>query len=136
MMGRKIAWILSLAVLLYTGVVGIYDGITEWTGTGTLLQKSVTGGVFLYGVVGLIATFLLFQRRRWSVAASIVWGVIVTYVGGAATIAYGGQDASLASAIAASGAAALIALGVVWTAKAVTRDAAFSAWSGDSSGSE
>ncbi len=128
-MGRSIAWFLSLGALLCTGVTGIYNGISEWKGAETALQKSVTAGVFLYGVVGLIATLLLFKRRRWSVAAAIAWGVIVTYVAGVSTIAYGGEDASLGSAIAASGGAGLIALGVVLTARAVTRDAVFSAWS-------
>jgi hypothetical protein len=135
-MGRNIAWVLSLALLLCSGALGVYNGITEWSGADTLLRKSVTGGVFLYGVFGLIAAVLLYQRRRWSVATSIVWGVLVTYVPGAATIAYGGQEASLGSAIAASGGAALIAVAVVWTAKVVTRDAAFSAWSDASSSNE
>jgi len=55
-MGRKIAWVLSLALLLFTGVVGIYNGITERSTGATTLQKSVTAGVFLYGVLGLITT--------------------------------------------------------------------------------
>lgn len=55
-MGRKIAWVLSLALLLFTGVVGIYNGITQWSDGESTLQRSVTAGAFLYGVLGLITT--------------------------------------------------------------------------------
>jgi hypothetical protein len=59
--------------------------------------------------------------------------MIVIYVSGVATIAYGGPDAPLGSAVAANGGSAAIALGVVWTPRAVTRHAAFSARSEASS---
>jgi hypothetical protein len=47
-MGRKIAFGLSLALRLFTGVVGIYNGINERSTGATNLQKSVTAGVLLY----------------------------------------------------------------------------------------
>ncbi|HEY3746396.1 MAG TPA: hypothetical protein VGL17_09160 [Gemmatimonadaceae bacterium] len=118
---RKIAWVVSLALLLFTGIVGLYNGTTEWKPDLTPFQKSVTGGVFLYGVIGLVAAFGLFRRRRWSVATSLVWAAIVAYVPGAAVMAYGGNDATLGAAIGASGASAVIGAGVVWTAWAATR---------------
>lgn len=120
-MGRKVAWILSLALLLFTGVVGIHNGITERGEGVTTLQKSVTLGVFIYGVFGLITVYGLFRRRRWSVATAILWGVAVTCVPGVAIIAYAGKESLVGSAIAASGASALIALGVVWTAREMSR---------------
>jgi hypothetical protein len=120
-MGRKIAWTLSIALLLFTGVVGIYNGITEWGDGLTTLQQSVTVGVFIYGVFGLIAAYGLFRRLRWSVGTAIAWGVAVTYVPGAAVIAYAGKESLVGSAIAASAASALIALGVVWTARETSR---------------
>jgi len=52
---------------------------------------------------------------------AIVW-MIVTYVPGLAIMAYRERDAMLGAALAASGVTALIALGVVWTAKATTRE--------------
>jgi multisubunit Na+/H+ antiporter MnhB subunit len=119
--GRKIAWVLSLALLLFTGVVGIYNTITEWDPSRTPVQKSVTAGVFLYGVIGLAAAYGLFRRRRWCVATAIAWAVAVTYAPGVAVMAFGGEDAMMSSAIAASAGSALIALGVVWTAYAMTR---------------
>jgi hypothetical protein len=120
-MARKIAWVVSLALLLVTGVLGIYNGITEWEPGHDLLQKSVTAGVFLYGAFGLITAFGLLRKRRWSVLTAIVWGVAVTYVPGAAIMAYGGQDAFLSSAIGASVGSAILAFGVVWTARAASR---------------
>jgi hypothetical protein len=122
-MVRKIAWVLSLALLLFTGVDGLYNGTTEWKAGLSSFQKSVTGGVFLYGLVGLVAAFGLLRRRRWSVGASVVWAVIITYVPGAAVVAYGGGDATVGSAIAASGASAVIAAGVVWSARSEARGA-------------
>lgn len=118
---RKIAWVLSLALLLFTGVDGLYNGTTGWNVNLAPFQKSVTGGVLLYGVVGLAAAFGLFRRRRWSVATAVVWAGIITYVPGAAVMAYGGSDASVGSAIAASAASAIIAACVVWAAWATTR---------------
>jgi FtsH-binding integral membrane protein len=126
-MGRTVAWILSLALLVFTGCVGVYNGITEWGESETPLQHSVTIGVLLYGVFGLISAYGLFKRKRWSVATTIVWAVMVTYVPGTAVMAYAGQDAGPGSAIAASAASALLALGVIWTANAVTRSAASNA---------
>jgi hypothetical protein len=120
-MGRKIAWILSLALLLFTGVVGIYNGITEWGDGLTTLQQSVTVGVFIYGVFGLVTAYGLLRRLRWSVGTAIAWGVAITYVPGAAIIAYSGRESVIGAAIAASVASALIALGVVWTARAMSR---------------
>jgi hypothetical protein len=115
MMGRKIAFALSLLVLLFTGVIGIYNGITEWRDAGTSMQRSVTAGVFLYGVFGLATAYGLVRRRRWTFASGIAWAICVTYVPGVAVMAYGGEDAILGSAIAASGGSALIAAGIVWT---------------------
>jgi hypothetical protein len=118
-MGRKIAWVVSLVLLFLSGLTGIYDGITELEGDETLLQMSVTVGVFLYGVFGLVTAYGLFRRRRWSVVTAIIWGVVVAYVPGAAVMAFGGRDAFLSSAIGASAGSAILAFGVVWTARAV-----------------
>jgi hypothetical protein len=119
-MGRKIAWLVSLALLLVTGCLGVYNGMTEWGEGRTLAQQSVTAGVLLYGVIGLVTAYGLFRRRRWSVGAAIVWGVAITYVPGVAVMAYADADTTLGSAIAASVASALIAFGVIWAARVNT----------------
>ena len=121
-MWRGIARWLSLLVLVATGALGIYNGLTETpTPTQTTLQHSVTVGVLLYGAFGLITAYGLFRRERWSLWTAIVWAVTVTYVPGMAIMAYADQDTTLGSAIAASAVTGLIALGVIWTANALTR---------------
>ena len=120
MMGRTVAWVLSLGLLLFTGVVGVYNGLTEWGEGRTPMQHSVTAGVLLYGLLGLVSAFGLLRRRRWCVGTVMAWAVAVTYVPGAAVLVYG-EDAFISSAIAASVGSALIALGVLWTAHVMTR---------------
>lgn len=120
-MGRKVAWIVSVGLLLFTGVVGIYNGVTEWAGDQGALQHSVTVDVFLYGVFGLISAYGLIRRRRWSLRTVIAWAIAVTYAPGVAVMAYAGEDAILGSAIAASLGSLLIALGVLWTTNAMTK---------------
>ena len=120
-MGRKVALVLSLLVLLVTGVLGVYNGSTEWVEGETPFQHSVTVGVFLYGVVGLITAYGLIRRRRWSLKTAIIWAICVSYVPGFAVMAYADKDTTLGSAIAASAGGALIALGVLWTINVVTR---------------
>ena len=121
-MGHKVAFVLSLLLLLFTGVVGVRNGLSEWGEGRTPVQHSVTIGVLLYGIFGLITAYGLFRRRPWSLATSIGWAIPITYVPGVAVMAYGEEGAVLASAIAASVASGLIALGVVWTTKVTTRE--------------
>jgi hypothetical protein len=124
-MGGRIAWVLSLTLLVFTGVLGIHNGVTEWDPGHTLAQKSVSAGTFIYGVFGLITAYGLFRRRAWSIGTAIAWGIVVTYVPGAAVMTFsGGEDAVLSSAISASGVTALIAAGVIWTAISLTRGSA------------
>ena len=118
----KIAWVVSLALLLFTGCVGIYNAYADWGEGLTPLQRSVTVSVFLYGVFGLVTAYGLMRRQAWSVRTALVWMIAVTYAPGVAVMAYGGQDAILSSAIAASAGSAAIALGVLWTARATTLD--------------
>ena len=118
----KIAWVLSLALLLFTGCVGVYNGLTEWGEGRTPLQHSVTVSVFIYGIFGLITAYGLLRRQAWSVWTAIVWMIAVTYAPGVAVMVYGGEDAILGSAIAASVGSAVIALGVVWTTRAMSRN--------------
>ena len=119
-MGRKVAWVVSLALLLVTGCLGIYNGWTERSEAQTAAQQSVTVGVFLYGIFGLISAYGLFRRRDWSFWTAVAWGIAVGYVPGVAVMSYGGKDVTLGSALAASGASTLIALGVIWSIRANT----------------
>ena len=119
-MMRTIAWLLAILALLATGVLGVYNGLTEWGGAGTGWQRAVTGGVIVYGILGLAAGIGLARRRRWSYKLAIAWGVVVTLVASGAVLAYGGADASTGGAVAAGGGAAVIGVLVVLAARAAT----------------
>ncbi|HET9636657.1 MAG TPA: hypothetical protein VFP26_12080 [Gemmatimonadaceae bacterium] len=120
-MGRNIAWVVSLGLLIFSGVVGTYNGLTEWGEGRNSLQHSVTVGVLIYGIFGLISAYGLLRRQCWTLRTVIVWTIAVSYVPGVAVMAYAGEDAILASAIAASVGSLLLALGVIWTTKVMTR---------------
>jgi hypothetical protein len=122
-MGRKAAWILSILLLLNTGALGIYNGTTELSQATTPLQRSVTGGVLVYGILGLAGAIALIGRRRSAVWLASAWTAVVTYVASTAALAYAGADATVGGAVAAGVGAAVLGLGVVWCARAVTRPA-------------
>ena len=113
-MWRSLARVVALALLVFTGAVGVHNGVTEWQDVTNTLQGVVTGGVFAYGVLGLTAAAAVLQRwpaARWLVAA---WGVDVSLVATLAPLAYGGPDVPLGGALAGGAATALIAAGVWW----------------------
>lgn len=122
-MARKAVWIVSILLLLNTGGLGVYNGITELHDAKTVLQRSVTVGVLIYGVLGLMGAVALVLRRPSAVWLSIVWAIVVTYVASTAALAYAGDDASTGGAIAAGLGAALIGALVVWCAWDATRPA-------------
>lgn len=119
--GVRVGWVVSILFLLFTGCVGLYNGITEWSGAETGLQKSVTAGVFVYGVLGVTAFAGLILRKEWSVGAVMLWGIVVTYVAGAAVIAYSGPDAGVWGALIGSVATAIIAAFMIWIAIRATQ---------------
>lgn len=101
-------------------MLGVHNGTTEWPDAATPLQKSVTGGVFVYGVLGLIGAAGLMLRKHWSFPVVLLWGAVVTYVPAAAVLAYA-PDGTWGSALPGSIAAALIAAGIGWATRANTR---------------
>jgi|SRR5687768_8628172 len=122
-MARRAAWILSILLLLNTGAIGVYNGLTELSGARTPLQRSVTIAVLVYGVLGLGAAIALIARRRSAVWLSAAWTIVVTYVASTAALAYASADATTGGAVAAGVGAALLGLGVVWCARITTRPA-------------
>jgi 4-hydroxybenzoate polyprenyltransferase len=81
----------------------------------------VTVAVLLYGVAGLVSTYGLVLRRRWTVWATVVWGIGATYAGTVAAVAYGGENASSVGVVAAGFASLLIAAATIWSARVATR---------------
>jgi hypothetical protein len=120
-MKRKIGWALSLLLLFGTGALGLFSGVRELSVADTSLQYSVTVGVLLYGIVGVAAGAAMAAEHPSSVWLAAIWGVIVTYVASTAALAYAGAGATMRGAVASGLATALIAAGVVWSARASTR---------------
>ena len=118
---RKIFWFLTVAVLLCTGALGIYNGVMDHPGPA-LLQKSVTIAVVLYGVFGISGAIGMIARRRWSVWLVTAWGICIIYAASVAVIAYAGTDATATGALAAGVSAAVIAIAVIWSARAALTD--------------
>jgi hypothetical protein len=48
--GQRLAVVLSMALLVFTGLAGLYNGLDELRDARTPLQKTVTYGVLVYGV--------------------------------------------------------------------------------------
>jgi hypothetical protein len=117
----KVGRALSLLMLFATGALGLYNGLRELAYTLTPLQRSVSTGVLVYGVLGVAAGVALAARHQSSVWLAAMWGVAVTYVGAFAPIAYAGSEASVVGAVASGIASALIAAGVIWSARVSTR---------------
>ena len=118
--GRKVAWVLSLLMLFVSGAVGLLSGTRDLSAALTPLQRSVTIGVLLYGVAGVIGGVALAARHRSASWLAAVWGAVVTYVASVAAIAYAGADATVGGAVASGVGSALIAAGVIWTARVST----------------
>lgn len=122
---RKAAWILSIVLLLGSGVIGLLNASREWDDPSGALQRSVTLGVLLYGVLGVAGGVGLALRRGWSVAVAAAWGITVTYVATVASFAFHdptfSQSGTVAGTAASGVATALITIFVVWAARSATR---------------
>jgi hypothetical protein len=111
---RRVARALALLILLITGVLGLHNGVTERASARSALQSSVTIGVLLYGLLGLNSQYGVARRRARRGCSVTAWAVIVTYVSGTAALAYGGEDATILTALASGLAGALIGAFTLW----------------------
>lgn len=122
---RKAAWILSIMLLLGTGLIGLMNAAREWDDPSGALQRTVTLGVLLYGLLGVTGGVGLALRRGWSVPVVAAWAITVTYVATVASFAFHDPTFSQSGTVigtAASGfATALIGWFVVWAARSATR---------------
>ena len=122
---KKLAFLLSVLLLLTTAFLGISNGIRERDDALSGLQQSVWFAVSLYGVLGLLGAVGLIRRRPWTVTVTTAWAIACTYAGTVASFAYSdptfSQQGTLAGVIGAFVGGALIGAFVVWTARSATR---------------
>jgi hypothetical protein len=121
---RQTAWVIAMVLTGITGVLGLLNGPRE-LGSGTnAWQHSVSMGVTLYGVFGVLATVGIWRRRPWSVAVSAAWAVVTCYVATVASFAFSDpafeRDETRAGVIGAFVATLSIGALVVWAARAAT----------------
>ena len=114
---RTLALVVSLAVLLGTGAIGVHNVFSEWNDAENPFQRVVSVGGGLYGVLGLVAGVGLILRRKWGFPAAVVWAVVTTAVGTSAAIAYADNTAWIGPGVGAFAATALATTLVVWLAR-------------------
>src|SRR5688572_22154797 len=85
---KKLGWILAIALLLVSAYAGITEGFAQLGDGNTMLQRSVTFAVALYGVLGVVGAVGLARRRPWSVTVIVAWGVATLYAATIATFAF------------------------------------------------
>jgi hypothetical protein len=118
--GRIAAQALAALFLIATSCIGGYNAINEWDEPVTLMQRSVSIGSVIYSILGLIGGFALVLRRPWTLAVVVVWGIVITYTGASAVIAYD-TGASLTTVLAAIGLCLAMASLIAWLAKVGSR---------------
>ena len=118
---RILPWIFATALLVAISALGMYGGIDELRSVDevTPLQRSVSIGSLIYGLVGLAAGVGVLLRRRWGYTLAIVWGVVITYTGGMASHAWGETSAPVTAV--ATLMTAFVAGIVIWLANLATR---------------
>lgn len=117
---RTANWALAVLVLLGTGAVGLYDGVTEIGTAETVLQNSVTGAVLIYGIFGLIAGVGVIVRKRWGVFAVYPWAAGAVYAATVASFAFSdptfAKGETIAGVVSAFVASVLIGWWAAWAA--------------------
>lgn len=124
---RAVGRIVAALVLLATGVLGLYNGVSELADAENTAQRLVTLGVLLYGLFGVPAGLGVLLRRRWGVALAGAWAVTVSLVGPAATVYYGGEPVLGVATLAAFVGSAAVAVVVWWLARRGVTEATTSA---------
>ena len=121
-MGQKIGRYISIVILVLSSALGVWNGLSDWEIDRTALQASVTVGVLLHSLVGFGAAATLIRKAPAARWLTLFWTVIVAYVSSTASIAYAGDDATVAGAVAAGLGSALIGLAINWCARVVTQE--------------
>lgn len=122
---KKAAWMVAIALVLVSSVLGLDNARTELPRAAGDWQRSVGYGQIVYGVSGLAAALGLLRQRRWAVPAAVVWAVSAAWVASVASFAFHDpafqEPGTRGGVIGAAAAMLLLGAFVVWTARAVSR---------------
>jgi hypothetical protein len=122
---KTLGRLLAMLLLSVTGVLGLYNGISELNDPITGLQRSVNVAVLLYGALGLLAAVGMARRRAWAVPAAIGWTLASAWAGSVASFAFHDpgfkEAATLAGAITACVGILAVGAFVVWKARSAIR---------------
>jgi hypothetical protein len=122
---KKAGWILAIALLLVSAYAGITESFSQLGDGDTMLQRSVTYAVALYGVLGVVGAVGLARRRPWSVTVIVAWGVATLYAATIASFAFSdptfSQSDTIKGTVAAFASVAVVCGLVVWAARSNMR---------------
>lgn len=119
---RNIAIIGSVVAILVMSALGGLNGLDGLSADGTLLQRSVPVASVIYAVLGLAAGLGVLLRHRWSFFVAILWGVVVTYTGTVASVAWAEGDQPVFASAAMAFALCVVICGlVIWGVHIATR---------------
>ena len=121
-MSQKVGWYLSIAVLLLSSGLGVWNGLSDWEINRTALQMSVTVGVLAHSIAGFAAAAALVRKAPAARWLTLLWTGLVAYVSTAAPLAYAGDQATVGGALAGGVASAIAGLLIHWCARIVTRE--------------
>ncbi len=98
---RRIAWWLILIIVLFTGAVGLYNGLQDYFYSNRFGARLLAVAVTIYGVAGLVSFFGLIGRRSWAMLSMIIWASAISFAGTFASIYFSPPEARLFSGLGA-----------------------------------
>lgn len=115
---RTAARVAGGALLLASGLAGLYNGPADLLRSPTFVERLVEGMVVLYGVMGTVAGMGVWLGRRWALPAAWTWASLTVIVSGLAPVAFAPGKVPWAAIVATAAGTATLALAVVLVARA------------------
>ena len=122
---KKIAWVVAILLLSAGGFLGLLNAFREMKTAASTLQLSVGIAQVVYGFGGIAAAGGLAMRRRWSVIATAITSVAMTWAASIASFAYSDpqfqQSGTAVGVASAFGSTLLMSWFFIWTARTARR---------------
>jgi uncharacterized membrane protein YwaF len=84
----SVIWWIIVGLVLFTTIVGFYNGFNDWSDNKNLGERMVTIAVLGYGFGGAILVFAMLRKRKWVMIPLIVWSIAVLFAAIAAPYVY------------------------------------------------